>query len=153
MICGFSNSGPRYSEWKAVPFSFSRCPGFVLMEGKQAVLCLCSCLNSSFITSALCLAGASSVSSPNQADPIVYLSRRIKVTPTVTRRKATLELGPESSSDFGAACQIILSPGNYLPALGTRGLRAACRMIYVPETSLASFPRALSPESCSTWSD
>lgn len=101
----------------------------------------------------LCLAGASSVSNPDYSEPIVYLSRGIKVTPTVTQRKATLELGPESSSDFGAACQILLSPGNYLPALGTRGLGAACRMIYVPKTSLASFPRALSAASCSTWSD
>lgn len=125
----------------------------MLMEGKHA---LCGCLSSSFLTAALCLAGASSVCNSNHSDSIVYLCRGMEVTPTVTQRKATptvmqrkvtLELGLESSSDFGAACQIILSPGNYLPALGTWGLRTACRMINVPETSLVSFPRALSSES------
>lgn len=94
----------------------------MLREEKQAcytqlsLLCIYYC--------GVYLPGASSFSKPNNSDPVVYLCRAIKVTPTVKWRKVTQKLGPESRPDLGMAAKLIPSHGNYLPGLGTPGLSA-----------------------------
>lgn len=78
-------------------------------EGKQAccaqlsLLCIYYC--------GVYLPGASSFSKPNNSDPVVYLCRAIKVTPTVKWRKATQKPGLESRPVLGVAAKLF-------PALG-----------------------------------